>query len=435
VNTQSPPESPKDGVAARAAALSLFQAALARRGGLDDGLGEGVGGAGLSKLDIRDRGFARRLAMTVLRRLGPIDRALDGRLTRPPPPAVHDLLRLGVAQLHYMNVPAFAAVSATLDLAEADKTARPFKGLTNAVLRRLSEAGPAPDSAEDMLPSWLLARWRAAYGANADAVALLLAAEPATDLSLKDPQSAAALAPVLEAQVLDGPSLRVGLRGEISTWPGFADGAWWVQDAAAAVPARLLDVKPGQTALDLCAAPGGKTMQLAAAGATVTALDRSPQRLKRVEENLARVGLTAEVVAADGGDWNDERTFDAVLLDAPCSATCTFRRHPETVWLARPGDLVSLVQAQRRLLDAAAKRTALGGRLVYCVCSLEPEEGEAQVAGFLAAHPDFEIEPAAPGEGGAPHASLTADGTLRILPTHLDGGLDGFFAARLRRKA
>jgi 16S rRNA (cytosine967-C5)-methyltransferase len=434
VNTQSapgtPPETPKDGVAARAAALSLFQAALSHRGGLD----EGAGGAGLSKLDIRDRGFARRLAMTVLRRLGPIDRALDGRLTRPPPPVVHDLLRLGVAQLHYMNVPAFAAVSATLDLAQADKTARPFKGLINAVLRRLSEAGPAADSADDAVPAWLLARWRAAYGRQADAVALLLAAEPATDLSLKDPAAAPALAPALEAQVLDGPSLRVGLRGEISTWPGFTEGAWWVQDAAAAIPARLLRVAPGMTALDLCAAPGGKTLQLAAAGAAVTALDRSPVRLKRVEENLARVGLTAEVIAADAMDWKDERSFDAVLLDAPCSATGTFRRHPETLWLARPGDLAPLVLAQKRLLEAAAARTAVGGRLVYCVCSLEPEEGEAQIAAFLGAHPEFEIEPAAPGEGGAPAASLTAQGTLRILPTQLEGGLDGFFAARLLRK-
>ena len=434
MNTQSPPESPKDGVAARAAALSLFQNALSRRGGLDEGLGDGIGGAGLAKLDIRDRAFARRLAMTVLRRLGPIDRALDGRLTRPPPPVVHDLMRLGVAQLHYMNVPAFAAVSATLDLAQADKTARPFKGLINAVLRRLSEAGPAADSAEDAVPAWLLARWRAAFGKEADAVALLLAAEPATDITPKDPATAGDLAPALEAQILDGPSLRVGLRGEISTWPGFADGAWWVQDAAAAIPARLLDVKPGQTALDLCAAPGGKTMQLAAAGAAVTALDRSPQRLKRVEENLARIDLSAEIVAADAADWDDTRTFDAVLLDAPCSATGTFRRHPETVWLARPGDLGPLVQGQRRLLDAAAARTAVGGRLVYCVCSLEPEEGEAQVAAFLGSHPNFEIEPVAAGEGGAPATSLTAQGTLRILPTHLEGGLDGFFAARFVRK-
>lgn len=430
----SSPDTPKDGVAARAAALSLFQAALARRGGLDDGLSDGAGGAGLSRLDLRDRGFARRLAMTVLRRLGPIDRALDGRLTRPPPPVVHDLLRLGVAQLHYMNVPAFAAVSATLDLAQADKAARPFKGLINAVLRRLSEAGPAPDSANDAIPAWLLARWRAAFGAQADAVALLIAAEPATDLSLKTASAAADLAPALEAQVLDGGSLRAGLRGEVSTWPGFADGSWWVQDAAAAIPARLLGVKPGQTALDMCAAPGGKTLQLAAAGAQVTALDRSASRLKRVEANLARVGLAAEIVAADAAEWTDARSFDAVLLDAPCSATGTFRRHPETVWLARPGDVPSLVQAQRRLLDAAARRTTVGGRLVYCVCSLEPEEGEAQAAAFLAANPAFEIDAIAPGEGGAPAASVTAQGTLRILPTHLDGGMDGFFAARFVRK-
>jgi 16S rRNA (cytosine967-C5)-methyltransferase len=157
--------------------------------------------------------------------------------------------------------------------------------------------------------------------------------------------------------------------------------------------------------------------------------------LKRVDENLARVGLTAEVIAADAMDWKDARSFDAVLLDAPCSATGTFRRHPETLWLARPGDLAPLVLAQKRLLEAAAVRTAVGGRLVYCVCSLEPEEGEAQITAFLSGHPDFEIEPVSPGEGGAPAASVTREGTLRILPTHLEGGLDGFFAARLIRRA
>lgn len=427
-------EAPKDlkhGLAARKAALNLFQAALNRRGGLD----EGIEGAGLAGLDGRDRAFARMLGMTVLRRLGAIDQALDARLQKAPPPAVRDLLRLGLAQVRYMNVPAFAAVSATLDLAQADKDARPFKGLMNAVLRRLSEAAPTEDAPEALVPPWMWARWRSAYGDQAAAIAALIAAEPPTDITLKDSAMAGALTGPLEAQALPGGGLRVGLKGEISGWPGFADGSWWVQDAAAAIPARLLDVRSGQTVLDLCAAPGGKTLQLAAAGATVTALDRSVSRLRRVRENLARTGLKAEIVAADALEWKDARTFDAVLLDAPCSATGTFRRHPETLWLARPGDLAQVATLQKRLLDAAAQRVSPGGQLVYCVCSLEPEEGEAQAEGFLKRCPEFTGAPVQPGEGGAPAASLNADGALRILPSHMPGGMDGFFAARFIRKA
>jgi 16S rRNA (cytosine967-C5)-methyltransferase len=208
-----------------------------------------------------------------------------------------------------------------------------------------------------------------------------------------------------------------------------------VQDAAAAVPARLLAAQPGQRLLDMCAAPGGKTLQLAAAGAEVTAVDRSAARLKRVAENLARTGLAAEVVEADAATWADARTFEAVLLDAPCSATGTFRRHPDVLWVASPKDVANLAGVQARLLDSAARRLAPGGRLVYCVCSLEPEEGEAQVEAFLARTPGFALEPVAAGEGGAPEASLRPDGALRILPQHRPGGLDGFYVARLRRGA
>ncbi|MDP3173240.1 MAG: RsmB/NOP family class I SAM-dependent RNA methyltransferase, partial [Phenylobacterium sp.] len=181
------------------------------------------------------------------------------------------------------------------------------------------------------------------------------------------------------------------------------------------------------------AAPGGKTLQLAATGASVVALDRSAPRLRRVTENLARMGLEAEVVCADAIAWPDPRTFDAVLLDAPCSATGTFRRHPDVLWAAKPGDVASLAGLQAKMLDAAARRVRPGGRLVYCVCSLEPEEGEAQIAAFLQRNAEFAIEPARAGEGGAPMLSLRGDGTLRILPHHMDGGLDGFYAARLKR--
>ena len=203
--------------------------------------------------------------------------------------------------------------------------------------------------------------------------------------------------------------------------------------AAAAIPARLLGVKPGDAVLDLCAAPGGKTLQLAAAGADVVALDRSAARLKRLEENLVRTGLSAETVVADAAIWDDARTFDAILLDAPCSATGTFRRHPDVLWAARPGDVASLAAVQARILDAAADRLKPGARLVYCVCSLEPEEGEAQVEAFLARRQDMALDRIAAGEGGAPAASLTARGTLRLLPHQRNGGQDGFFAARFRK--
>jgi len=266
-------------------------------------------------------------------------------------------------------------------------------------------------------------------------MAALIAQEPPTDLTPRDAEQAAALAPALEAEILPGATLRTARGGDVALWPGFAEGAWWVQDASAAVPARLLGAQAGQAVLDLCAAPGGKTLQLAAAGAAVVAVDRSGARLRRVKENLARTALSAEIVEADAAGWADARTFDAVLLDAPCSATGTFRRHPDVLWVASPRDVASLAAVQARLLDSAARRVKPGGRLVYCVCSLEPEEGEAQAEAFLARTPAFALEPMAAGEGGAPEASLRADGTFRILPHHRAGGADGFYIARFRRTA
>jgi 16S rRNA (cytosine967-C5)-methyltransferase len=304
----------------------------------------------------------------------------------------------------------------------------------NAVLRGLVREPPELDDPELLAPSWLYARWRAVYSIEgARQIAAMIAEEPATDLSFKDPAQAAALAAELEGEVLPGGSLRTFKRGDISTWPGFAEGGWWVQDAAAAIPARLLNVKPGETALDMCAAPGGKTLQLAAAGAEVTAIDRSAPRLKRVSENLARTGLSAEIVAADAANWTDKRSFDAILLDAPCSATGTFRRHPDVLWAAKPSDVAGLAAVQSKLLDAAVRRLKPGGRLVYCVCSLETEEGEGQVAAFLRRTPGVTLDQIAVGEGGSPEASLDDDGTLRILPHHLAGGMDGFYVARFRK--
>lgn len=420
-----------DGLPAREAALTLIDAALSRRGGID----EAASAHGFRFLEPRERAFARALAMAAVRRLGPIDRALSAKLQKEPPPRVRNLLRLGVVQAFYLDVPAFAAVATSVEMAGINKASRPFKGLVNAVLRGLLRDGPPSDDPEQLAPPWLFTRWTAAWGLEtARAVALEIANEPAADLSLKDPALAESWAQRLEGEILPGGTLRASRKGDVAAWPGFEEGGWWVQDAAAAVPARLLNVKAGETAVDLCAAPGGKSLQLAAAGASVVAVDRSAARLERLSDNFRRMNLTAEVVVADAGAWDDPRTFDAVLLDAPCSATGTFRRHPDVLWAARPGDVASLAGVQSRLLDAAADKTRPGGRLVYCVCSLEPEEGEAQVEAFLARRPDMRLDPIASGEAGAPAASLTARGTLRLLPHQLDGGQDGFFAARFVRQ-
>ena len=383
----------------------------------------------------QDRAFARALVMTTLRRLGPIDRALDGRLAREPPEAVRMILRLGAAQLFWLDVPAYAAVDSAVELAGGERATRGFKALVNAVLRRLGREGPPADDPAALAPPWLLARWRAAYGeAEALAIAAAIAEEPAADLTPRDPADAAALAEALGAEVLPGGSLRRAARGRVEDWPGFAEGRWWVQDAAAAIPARLLAARPGETALDLCAAPGGKALQLAVAGAKVTAADRSAARLKRLAEGLARTGLSAETVAADAETWSDDRTFDAVLLDAPCTSSGTFRRNPDVLWTLKPPDIAKLAEVQSRLLDAAARRVKSGGRLVYCVCSLEPEEGEAQARAFLKRHSDFATTPIISGEAGAPAASVTPEGWLRLLPHHLPGGMDGFFVARFSRR-
>jgi len=337
----NPPE-----LAARRAALALIDAGLDHRGGFDEAMTRPP----FTDLPPRERAWARGLAATAFRRLGTIDRMLAARLERAPTQAVTAILRLGAAQLLFRDTPAFAAVSTSVELAEENKYSRHFKGLVNAVLRRLARDGLPDYGAEADLPPWLAARWRGAYGEAATAaLAARLVEDPPTDLSLRDPADAPALAALVEAEVLPGGTLRTWRRGDLPGWPGFLDGSWWVQDAAAAVPARLLDVKAGETALDLCAAPGGKTLQLAAAGAAVTALDRSAARLRRVAENLARTGLSAETIVADAGAWDDPRSFDAVLLDAPCTATGTFRRHPDVLWGARPADWsIASVRSNRR---------------------------------------------------------------------------------------
>lgn len=440
--TEHPPSPIADsdassGLAARRAALLLVQDGLARRGGFEEAMRRPEYGA----LAGPDRAYARLLASTVFRGLGQIDHLLDLRLKSPPPPVVRGLLRLGAARILFRLAPAFAAVSTTVSLAGEAVSTQQFKGLINAILRGLDRDGGG-DLIAGLdptlnLPSWLLQRWRGTYGeAPCRSIALRLMATPPTDLTPKRVEDADEIARSLEGQRLGSGSIRVDRRGEISDWPGFADGGWWVQDAAAAIAARLFDLSPGETAIDLCAAPGGKTLQLCATGAQVTALDESAKRLDRVRENLVRVGLSAELVATDASTFDDGRRFNAVLLDAPCSATGTFRRHPDVLWGARPTDIGQLSGVQSRLLDAAARLTSPKGRLVYSVCSLEPEEGEAQVTAFLARRPEFVRQPISPDQYGLPNDAANKEGDLRLLPGAdiPSGGQDGFFMARFDRR-
>lgn len=426
------------GLPARAAALDLLSATLRRHRPLDESLDAHPG---LEKLDGRDRAFARTLVATTLRRLGQIDALLAACIDRPlgrQNAVVEDVLRLGVCQLLFLETPAHAAVSTAVSLLKSRRRAG-HSGLVNAVLRRLGREGAGliegQDAARLNTPDWLWDSWSAAYGEETcRAIAEAHLGEPPLDISVKE--DAAGWAGKLGATLLPTGSLRLIPGGPVQALPGFAEGAWWVQDAAAALPARLLGDVKDLRVVDLCAAPGGKTAQLAAAGAIVTALDQSAARLARLTENMARLGFTVETVAADATDWRPQEPADAVLLDAPCSATGTLRRHPDAAWLKRPQDVAALTALQDRLLDAAIAMLRPGGLLVYCTCSLQPEEGRERIARVTASGAPVEpvaVDPA--GIGGFAEA-VGRDGTLRTLPHHLgtSGGMDGFFAACLRRR-
>jgi 16S rRNA (cytosine967-C5)-methyltransferase len=422
---------------ARSVAIDLVGAVLRRKRPLDDAIEDNLDMGGLPA---RDRAFARLLVATVLRRLGQIDALIAHCLNTPLPPraaAVHDMLRLGIAQLLFLRTPAHAAVATTVDLAEA----RGFishKGLVNAVLRRLSQEGPGlveqQDAARLNTPDWLWQSWTRAYGeAGCHAIATAHLKEAPLDLTARsDPESWGKL---LEATVLPTGTLRRSAGGAITALPGYAEGAWWVQDAAAAIPARLLGDIAGKRVVDLCAAPGGKTAQLAAAGASVTAIDRSQRRLDRLIANLHRLDLSVEALVADAAVWQPRAKAAGILLDAPCTATGAIRRHPDVPHLKSPDDVARLAVVQERLLAAASEMVAPGGTLVYCTCSLEPEEGGMQIARFLERHPAFRRVPVEAAEVGGMAQLLTPLGELRTLPSHLAelDGIDGFYAARLVR--
>jgi len=422
----------------RAVALDILSAVLRRRQPLDEVLETDTG---IRDLDGRDRAFVRNLTATTLRRLGQIDGLVGACLDRPLSPkaaVATDILRMGTCQILFLETPPHAAVDTAVDLARTRGSAR-HAGLVNAVLRRLARDGAAwrdgQDAARLNTPDWLWQSWTAAYGAaGCRRIAEAHLAEPPLDVTIKaDPGR---WARELGAKALPTGSLRVHPRGPIPDLPGFAEGAWWVQDAAAALPARLLGPVAGSTVLDLCAAPGGKTAQLAAAGARVIAVDRSARRLARLRQNMSRLGFAVETVAADAGRWRPGSPADAALVDVPCSATGTLRRHPDAAWLRTADDVAALAATQQALLEAAVAMVRPGGRIVYCACSLQPEEGPGRIAALIGAGAPVDRLPVAADEVGGVGDLVTAEGDLRTLPFHLgaEGGMDGFYAARLVRR-
>jgi 16S rRNA (cytosine967-C5)-methyltransferase len=442
----SPSEVP--GLAARRIAADILDGVLHKHRTLDDQLDGAGAHPSLKTLADRDRALMRRLVATVLRRLGTLGHVLSRLLDRGIPtdaPRAQSALLIGAAQILWMEVPDHAAVDLSVRLVQADRRAAKYTGLVNAVLRRCAREGLS--LVEDVksqvldLPPWLLARWVAHYGeATAKEMAHALAHEPSLDITVKS--DAAQWASRLHGETLPTGTVRTLLHGSVAVLPGFSEGQWWVQDAAAAIPARLFGDIAGKTIADLCAAPGGKTAQLAHAGARVIAVDRSPARMARLRDNLARLALTADAVVADAVEWQGAEPggFDGILLDAPCTSTGTIRRHPDIAWLRQEGDIAALANLQKRLLQKATTLLKPGGTLIYCTCSLEPEEGDQAIAALLAAESSLHRLPIEAGEVAGLSEIVTPEGDLRTLPCHLPhadprlGGLDGFYVARIVKR-
>jgi len=433
------------GLPARRAAVELLAAVLQKKQPLDDILGRSLDKGSMFDLPQRDRALTRAIVGTSLRRKGQLDHVLGSFLERGMPEksgTLYPILLSAAAQLIFLKTPPHAAIDLAVTLAQYDPKAKRYDKLVNAVLRRVASEGEAMAASLDATrvntPDWLWTRWAASWGeARAHAIAAAHLIEPPLDLTVKsDPEL---WAERLAGRVLPTGSVRLLPKGRIESLAGFDEGAWWVQDAAASLPARLLGDVAGKRVADLCAAPGGKTAQLVLAGASVVAVDSSKTRLGLLAENLARLGLEAEPVLADAANWQPGELFDAVLLDAPCSSTGTIRRHPDIPYVKSPKDIEALAQLQARLLDNAASLLKPGGRLVYSTCSLEPEEGEAQIAAFLVRNDALSLDPIAPRELFGQTDWIEPSGSLRTFPYELKlespewSGMDGFFATRLVR--
>lgn len=424
-------------VSSRAAALALLTGAV-RDGKAVDTRFDKV----TSTLESRDRAFVRLLVATCLRRLGQLDDVLKPFVKRKPPPPVEDTLRLGAAQILFLETAPHAAVDTAVQLVKRVRHPK-MAGLVNAVLRKVAAQGKDLMAGQDAVrlstPGWLWEGWIKAYGKETTrAMAAAHLKEAPLDLILKDQSTADTWTSNLNATVLPTGTLRSNASGRIQDLPGFNEGAWWVQDAAAALPAKVLlqvlGPPHGKAVADLCAAPGGKTLQLASAGCDVTAVDQSDTRLNRLRQNINRVGVVADVVQADVLNWQPGRTFDAVLLDAPCSATGTLRRHPDLGFIKTRKAIRGHPQTQAALLSKSASLLSSGGVLVYAVCSLEPEEGQAVVDG-VAAGASLKQVPVTPGPLGIEPEWVDDKGALRTLPCYWPeyGGLDGFYIALLEK--
>lgn len=434
------------GLASRKAAARLLAAVVDAKTSLDGLTDNEHGHPQYLALDGRDRALVRAILATALRYRRTIEALLARRLDRPLPQnakSLSHILHVAAAQMLFLDIPDSAAVDLAVTHAKSDPRTARFAGLVNGVLRALARikerALPAALAETSDAPDWFLKRLSESYGADkAREIAAMHRLEAPVDFTVKgDPES---WAETLGGVVLPVGSVRLErLPGSVMDLPGYAEGAWWVQDAAAAMPAKLLGDIAGRRIADLCAAPGGKTAQLCLAGAEVTAVDASRNRLKRLAQNLERLGLPAELVEADIATWKPTQLFDSVLLDAPCSSTGTVRRHPDVPWTKSLADIEKLAGVQRRLLDAAVKLVKPGGRIVFSNCSLDPLEGEQLYADFLRDNPEIVDDPVTPDEFPALAPYITGKGTLRTTPADLIressalSGLDGFFAARMRR--
>ncbi|MEX1235780.1 MAG: transcription antitermination factor NusB [Roseovarius sp.] len=412
----------------RAAAAHLLDQIMGEQRQMSDLLATGA----LDRLDAPGRARAQRLATQTLRGIERADRILAKHLRKPPPLTVMNILRLGTVEL-CLGGDAHGVVNECVTMTASHKRFAKLKGLVNAVLRKAAADGPAEWAILRVphLPKWLRAPLSEAYGAKAVAgfEAAHFAGAP-LDLTAKgDP---AKLAELVGGTVLPTGSVRIMEAGQVSALPGYEAGDWWVQDAAAAIPAKLLKAAPGEAVLDMCAAPGGKTLQLAATGADVTALDISDARMARVRENLGRTGLGAHLVSGDA--LTHEGSYDAILLDAPCSATGTIRRHPDLPHARDGSEIGDLIALQAAMLDRALSLLKPGGRLLYCTCSLLPDEGECQVDEALVRHPGLTVDRGALDMPGLDPAWITAEGGLRLRPDYWPerGGMDGFYMALLR---
>ncbi len=420
--------------AAREGALGFLSGVMEDREQMSD-LMRGIGP--LSGLGPADKARAQRLALSVLRNVSRADAVIAQYVEKLPPVPALNVLRLAVVELLVEGEAAHGVVDSSVTLMRRNRQSRKMSGLANAVLRKVSTEGaefwktlPTPT-----LPKWL--RRRIVHIFNEEIVQSIEAAHlegAPLDLTPKDPAHAPAIAQALDGEVLPTGSVRLKQPGQVSELKGFKAGDWWVQDAGAALAVKLLAPQPGEDILDFCAAPGGKTMQLAAAGANVTALDVSKKRMATVEENLVRTGLTAELIIADGLEWEASQFYDAILLDAPCSATGTIRRHPDLPFAKTGKDLDELFALQEAMIDRALIALKPGGRLVYCTCSLLTEEGERQAKTAIARHGLSEIPPD-PQSLGIDPAWLHPNGGIRLRPDYFAqcGGMDGFFMISLRK--